>query len=356
MASTTVAFTPAGRNITPSRPDLLGNPAPPPNPKPLGIVFFGEQADPGYPYRSPEVVPRDLETIVAKVVGIAVNIVASKSGLPIAASIISGSANPDPKFAAAIRHVLHRDEFVIIVDKNMSKAKHALHVRPAIGYEYECQMERAIYMNAWHLSLLLKGAKYQARSGHNEDYCRHLFLSSMTVAHEIIHFLRRQVHIMLLPFGLSVPYQSPHRADIVGEATEEGEGGWQFEIELLGGELGALWFYEPSSPGSSENEAKKASAERNYDVLFPPTLRVVHKNECFDFVVIEKMVQGKKERYEVELEWLREFSSAAEQSRLDEISYPPTIDPKCLEPQELSPTCRRRRGEIHYYALKVDRG
>ncbi|OCF44186.1 hypothetical protein I317_01978 [Kwoniella heveanensis CBS 569] len=331
MIPTTAASVPRPRDITPTGPDLVNNPAPPPNRHPLGLA------------------------VVGKVLELAFQLVVSPSGLPIAAAVLSGSINPDLRYKAAICHVLHREQIAIVLVRNWPKEEHGLHVRPLLGYRYQFRVQNVISLNYWYTSLLLQGHRFALATGNDEDWNKHLFLSEITLAHEVIHFLRRPVHLMLRSHGLAVPYDTPSRADAVTGATEEAEGGWTFEKELLRGEVGACWVYDSDSPMESAGD-EQAAANHDFELLYPKDLKVEEKGQPFDLLIIARENDvGETKRYEIKAEWLKGLREAFEQGRVSDITFPPEVDPESTNPLELLSSCGRHRGEMSFYILRSGR-
>lgn len=86
---------------------------------------------------------------------------------------------------------------------------------------------------------------------------RHTLLVAVGFAHELIHALRgpvseawmcgadNQVYDLLRIQGINIPYDTPSSPSVIGE------GGWQFESELLGGEIFGCWAFDGSVSSSS---------------------------------------------------------------------------------------------------------
>ncbi|WRT70259.1 uncharacterized protein IL334_007254 [Kwoniella shivajii] len=326
-------------------PDLLRNPAPTLHPNPVIGVAFGKYDDKK---------KASYEWLWIFFL--------HPSGLPILLRILAGTVDPHPLIEPAVRHVFATFRIVVFLCRHWTKSTFGMHVRTGDDDEHLIKNERTVYVNFWFID---RARQAQLVPQNPADLHRHMFLAAIGFAHEYVHVLRRQVHVVLKTQSeVHIPFWTPSRSTSSGLTVEE-EGGWLFEEGLLGGRACGLWIDEKSSDDEDDGERRRRNqiaavdleAANAMDLLFSSnedkdlTNREqevrVPRNQPFDYVIIKKWNKDKEKDseqwFEVSDDWLKQVYTAFETGKFSEAAFPPTIDPLAMTTEERKHTTLYRQ-------------
>ncbi|WVF67200.1 hypothetical protein IAT40_001948 [Kwoniella sp. CBS 6097] len=326
---------------------------PSPNPMPLGGAAYGYKGERDIPVLYADTVPQPILQAIHEALRMALQIIVSPSGIEVAAVILSGSNHPDPRFREAIRLILQKAEYTVVILQEGCVFIPSYHARPAMSDEVAPYMEDVIYIEErW---LLILAASLDNAEQNVEGWTRNLFYVGMMFAHELIHCSRRPLALKLEPIGVSVPYNPP-RADKWADATGfmEYEGGWDFESALMKYQVEGIWLYDnPGLRAAAEAQVEAIFAAANadgsnlYDLVDmypePPGLKEI---KGFDLLAIRR----NGNHYKITLEWLKDLHDAFYlDGDLSAIPFPPTTEEMPFVSREFRRTARRERDDMAYF-------
>ncbi|WVF67194.1 hypothetical protein IAT40_001942 [Kwoniella sp. CBS 6097] len=337
-------------------PELVDRLYPVPVPLPVLTIFTGRMGKHHLPVfeGAPRPVSEVLQEAVLLAVRLAEQLILSPMGVQAACEILSGSTEPDARVEIAVHRVLHRERFVVVLLQDSLHEQAGYHARPAWGNERTPIMERTLFIQQWYFDRMVEAS--ERAKGAKEEWMRHSFLAATVVIHQVIHAMRRKVYLLLKPYGLEVPYQTPSLCPTAG-AYIEGAGGWEFETRLLQGRLDGLWrtAKNPSLQNSVSSLASLEAEDQDEDwdrVL--PTMRapIEVKTEPIAFLAIARG----EARYQIAPEWLEELHSAFEKGDISRISFPPAICPEPIDRGGHQPCLSTKKGSgSRYQACRISR-
>ncbi|WVQ94795.1 hypothetical protein IAU59_001878 [Kwoniella sp. CBS 9459] len=317
-------------------------------PTSLGTAFYGTKTPSGLIIRFREAVPESILYSVDAALRLAEQIIISPSGIQIAAKVLSGSESPDCRFGDAIRLILSKAEFTIVILRPGTSWLPALQTGPPLGSCHSPEMQDLIYFEEdWLVTL---AESLETADQDREGWMRNLFYVAILFSHELILFLRRPLSLMLDPIGIHVPYNPPgasrrHRHRTFNDFV----GGWDFEEALPKDQLGCVWFYEDQKEkdaAAAHAKAIEKAMEDNSDSfidLLTEDARAYQDSTGFGFLAIRR----EEKRYLVTSDWIKSLHDAFYLTGdISQVAFPPDTATTPLDMADVKGAYLRSRRDV----------